>query len=152
MKINSTLSYSYVVVVRLDSDTRLHTLGSAYLRRHVHRCRLHRYLPTVRKLSDRYVRRVCRFGRERQHFPAQHCCCRLVRTITPALCRYMFPPHTNTHSPLFARPMFHNLGIGSAMSIFGGIAVLAIPIPFLLMKYSPRLRRSSVWAANLSPP
>lgn len=45
--------------------------------------------------------------------------------------------------PMFARPMFHNLGVGPAMSILGGIAVLAIPIPFVFKVYGKRLRARS---------
>ena len=33
--------------------------------------------------------------------------------------------------PLVASPMFHNLGVGPAVSILGGIAVIAIPVPFI---------------------
>ena len=45
--------------------------------------------------------------------------------------------------PLVARPMFNTLGVGSAMSILGGIACLLLPVPFVLMKYGPRLRTMS---------
>ena len=48
--------------------------------------------------------------------------------------------------PLVARPMFHNLGVGPAMSILGGIAVLAIPVPFVFMKYGLALRKKSSFA------
>ena len=48
--------------------------------------------------------------------------------------------------PLVAKPMFHNLGVGPAMSILGGIAVLAIPVPFIFMKYGLTLRRLSKFA------
>jgi hypothetical protein len=42
--------------------------------------------------------------------------------------------------------MFHNLGVGPAMSILGGIATLAIPVPFIFMKYGLMLRRMSRFA------
>jgi hypothetical protein len=48
--------------------------------------------------------------------------------------------------PLAARPMFHNLGVGPAMSILGGIAALALPVPFIFMKYGVRLRAMSKFA------
>lgn len=48
--------------------------------------------------------------------------------------------------PLVATPMFHNLGVGPAMSILGGVAVIAIPVPFLFMKYGLALRRKSKFA------
>ncbi|PSK44020.1 hypothetical protein B9Z65_1737 [Elsinoe australis] len=48
--------------------------------------------------------------------------------------------------PLVARPMFHNLGVGPAMSILGGIATLAIPVPFLFMRYGKALRKKSKFA------
>lgn len=48
--------------------------------------------------------------------------------------------------PLAAPPMFHNLGIGPAASILGGIAALALPVPFLFMKYGLKLRKMSNFA------
>ena len=48
--------------------------------------------------------------------------------------------------PLVAKPMFHNLGVGPAMSILGGIACLALPVPLIFMKYGLRLRRMSKFA------
>lgn len=48
--------------------------------------------------------------------------------------------------PLAAPPMFHNLGVGPAMSILGGIATLAIPVPFVFMKYGLALRKMSAFA------
>lgn len=36
--------------------------------------------------------------------------------------------------PLFARPMFENLGIGTAMSILGAVAAVMLPVPLLLMR------------------
>jgi len=48
--------------------------------------------------------------------------------------------------PLVARPMFHNLGVGPAMSILGAIAVLMLPVPFLFMKYGLALRKKSRFA------
>ncbi|KZP26647.1 MFS general substrate transporter [Athelia psychrophila] len=48
--------------------------------------------------------------------------------------------------PLVARPMFLRLGVGPAMSILGGVATLAIPVPFLFMKFGLKLRRMSKFA------
>lgn len=48
--------------------------------------------------------------------------------------------------PLVAKPMFHNLGVGPAMSILGGIACLALPVPLIFMKYGLRLRKMSKFA------
>ena len=48
--------------------------------------------------------------------------------------------------PLVARPMFNNLGVGPAMSILGGVAALALPVPFIFMKYGRRLRQMSKFA------
>ena len=48
--------------------------------------------------------------------------------------------------PLVARPMFNNLGVGPAMSILGGVACLALPVPFIFMNYGLRLRRMSKFA------
>lgn len=42
--------------------------------------------------------------------------------------------------PLVAKPMFHNLGVGPAMSILGVIACLALPVPLIFMRYGLRLR------------
>lgn len=48
--------------------------------------------------------------------------------------------------PLAAKPMFNNLGVGPAMSILGGVAVLALPVPFIFMKYGLKLRMMSKYA------
>ncbi|KAF8864616.1 MFS general substrate transporter [Acephala macrosclerotiorum] len=48
--------------------------------------------------------------------------------------------------PLIAMPLFHNLGVGPAMSILGAIATIAIPVPFIFMKYGLALRRKSKFA------
>ena len=48
--------------------------------------------------------------------------------------------------PLVAKPMFHKLGVGPAMSILGGVACLALPVPLIFMKYGLRLRRMSKFA------
>ncbi|KAH0265281.1 MFS general substrate transporter, partial [Aureobasidium melanogenum] len=48
--------------------------------------------------------------------------------------------------PLAARPMFNNLGVGPAMSILGGVAALALPVPFIFMKYGLKLRKMSKFA------
>lgn len=48
--------------------------------------------------------------------------------------------------PLAAGPMFHNLGVGPAMSILGAVATVAIPVPFIFMKYGVKLRNMSKFA------
>ncbi len=48
--------------------------------------------------------------------------------------------------PLIAKPMFNNLGVAPAMSILGGVACLALPVPFIFMKYGLKLRRMSKFA------
>ncbi|KAJ5162333.1 hypothetical protein N7492_007725 [Penicillium capsulatum] len=48
--------------------------------------------------------------------------------------------------PLAARPMFINLGVGPAASVLGGISCLALPAPFIFLKYSETLRRKSKFA------
>ncbi|KAL9626010.1 MAG: hypothetical protein Q9204_007656 [Flavoplaca sp. TL-2023a] len=53
--------------------------------------------------------------------------------------------------PLVARPMFHNLGVGPAMSVLGAVACLALPVPLLFMKYGLRLRKMSKFAPVEDP-
>ena len=48
--------------------------------------------------------------------------------------------------PLAVRPMFDTLGVGPACSILGGVAAVAIPIPFVFMKYGAKLRAKSKFA------
>lgn len=48
--------------------------------------------------------------------------------------------------PMAAMPMYHRLGVGPATSILGGVAVAAIPVPFLFMKYGVALRKKSSFA------
>jgi MFS transporter, DHA1 family, multidrug resistance protein len=45
--------------------------------------------------------------------------------------------------PLFARQMYTKLGIGGASSLLGGLAIVFIPIPFLLYKYGEAIRKRS---------
>jgi len=49
--------------------------------------------------------------------------------------------------PLFARPMFHRLGVGPAMSIIAAVATLALPVPFVFMRYGLALRKRSKFAS-----
>ncbi|KAF7898455.1 hypothetical protein EAF00_004901 [Botryotinia globosa] len=51
-----------------------------------------------------------------------------------------------TGFPLAAGPMFRAMGVGPAMSVLGGVATLAIPVPFLFMRYGVALRRKSKFA------
>ncbi|EGX92870.1 bicyclomycin resistance protein, putative [Cordyceps militaris CM01] len=48
--------------------------------------------------------------------------------------------------PLAARPMFSAMGVGPAVSLLGGIACAALPIPFVFYKYGARLRKASKFA------
>ncbi|KAI9641930.1 hypothetical protein NHQ30_009799 [Ciborinia camelliae] len=48
--------------------------------------------------------------------------------------------------PLLAGPMFGGMGVGPAMSVLGGVATVAVPVPFLFMKYGVSLRRKSKFA------
>lgn len=45
--------------------------------------------------------------------------------------------------PLFAGQMYRKLGTGGASSLLGGLAILFIPAPVILMKYGPRIRALS---------
>ncbi|KAJ5145123.1 hypothetical protein N7448_002515 [Penicillium atrosanguineum] len=45
--------------------------------------------------------------------------------------------------PLAAKPMIGALGVGPGVSIIGAVAAALLPIPFLFMKYGPRLRKMS---------
>jgi hypothetical protein len=49
--------------------------------------------------------------------------------------------------PLAAKSMFNSLGVGPAMSILGGIATLALPIPFLFIKFGAQLRAKSKFSS-----
>ncbi|KAK6607733.1 MFS multidrug transporter [Botrytis cinerea] len=51
-----------------------------------------------------------------------------------------------TGFPLAAGPMFRAMGVGPAMSVLGGVATVAIPVPFLFMKYGVTLRKKSKFA------
>lgn len=46
-----------------------------------------------------------------------------------------------------ARPMFSAMGIGAAVSLLGGIACVALPMPFVFYKYGSRMRKASKFAA-----
>jgi MFS transporter, DHA1 family, multidrug resistance protein len=53
--------------------------------------------------------------------------------------------------PLFARQMFHNLGVQWAGTVLGCIAAVMIPVPFALSVYGPALRRKSRILAKQPP-
>lgn len=44
---------------------------------------------------------------------------------------------------MFAVQMYRKLGTGGASSLLGGIAILFIPAPWVLMKYGQRIRMMS---------
>ncbi|KAK4553712.1 hypothetical protein LTR86_009210 [Recurvomyces mirabilis] len=48
--------------------------------------------------------------------------------------------------PLAARPMFLNMGVGPACSVLGAVAVLALPVPLIFMRYGLKLRKMSKFA------
>ncbi|KAK4506249.1 hypothetical protein PRZ48_004214 [Zasmidium cellare] len=48
--------------------------------------------------------------------------------------------------PLAAGPMFRNMGVGPAASVLGAVSCLALPVPFIFMKYGLQLRRKSNFA------
>ncbi|KAF8908597.1 MFS general substrate transporter [Gymnopilus junonius] len=54
--------------------------------------------------------------------------------------------------PLFAGNMYDKLGPQWASSILGFFAVVLIPIPFLLIRYGPVLRRKSKFVPRVLPP
>jgi hypothetical protein len=45
--------------------------------------------------------------------------------------------------PLFAVPMFRNLGPQWACTLLGCLSILGAAIPFILQKFGPRLRKNS---------
>lgn len=49
--------------------------------------------------------------------------------------------------PLFTIQMFNTLTIKWACTLLGGLALLMLPIPFVLMKYGPNIRRMSRFSA-----
>jgi hypothetical protein len=49
--------------------------------------------------------------------------------------------------PIFALKMYSTLGLGYGNSLLGLVAVLLVPVPFLLMRFGERLRRVS-WGSN----
>ncbi|KAM3079652.1 hypothetical protein ACMFMG_006065 [Clarireedia jacksonii] len=51
--------------------------------------------------------------------------------------------------PLFITPMYTRLHVGWATSIFGFISVALMPIPWVLFKWGPSLRRSSKLAKSV---
>jgi len=48
--------------------------------------------------------------------------------------------------PLFGTQMYRRLGNQGATSLLAGLAVLMVPIPFILGRYGKRLREKSPWA------
>lgn len=42
--------------------------------------------------------------------------------------------------------MFRHLGVGPAGSILGAVAALAVPVPFIFMRYGLKLRQMSKFA------
>ena len=50
--------------------------------------------------------------------------------------------------PLFGMQMYHRLGNEWATSLLAFLALLLIPIPFVLARYGFRLRKKSPWASR----
>jgi hypothetical protein len=50
--------------------------------------------------------------------------------------------------PLFGTHMYHRLGKQGATSLLAGLAVLMVPIPFVLARYGESLRKKSKWASG----
>lgn len=50
--------------------------------------------------------------------------------------------------PLFTLPMYQNLGIHWSGSVFAFLSLGLLPIPWLLFKYGPTLRKSSRFAVT----
>lgn len=50
--------------------------------------------------------------------------------------------------PLFGTQMYDRLRNAGASSLLAGLAVLMVPIPFVLGRYGERLRRRSPWASQ----
>lgn len=48
--------------------------------------------------------------------------------------------------------MFHKLGINGACSLFGGLAILGVAIPFALYRFGPRIVRPSSSPTSLPFP
>lgn len=51
--------------------------------------------------------------------------------------------------PLFVNPMYHQLGIPWASSIFAFFGVLLIPIPYLFFVFGKSLRKRGKYSANM---
>jgi len=52
--------------------------------------------------------------------------------------------------PLFASPLFHNLGINWASSLLGFVGVAMIPIPWLFYIYGPSIRKRGKYTRQLT--
>ncbi|KAI8826001.1 major facilitator superfamily domain-containing protein [Fimicolochytrium jonesii] len=51
--------------------------------------------------------------------------------------------------PLIVPPLYHRIGIGWATSVFGGVAVCLIPIPFFFWSYGPSIRKRGKYTAKM---
>lgn len=50
--------------------------------------------------------------------------------------------------PMFATPMFHNLGVNWAMSLLGFLCVALFPVPILYYIYGAKIRKLSRYTAD----
>ena len=48
--------------------------------------------------------------------------------------------------PLFIGPMYHNVGVDWASTIFGCVAVLLVPVPFIFFLYGRSIRARGQWS------
>ncbi|KAH8807793.1 MFS multidrug transporter [Xylogone sp. PMI_703] len=48
--------------------------------------------------------------------------------------------------PLFITPMYRNIGVDIGSTIFGGVAIGLIPVPFLFYIWGKRIRARGVWS------
>ncbi|PYI01088.1 MFS general substrate transporter [Aspergillus sclerotiicarbonarius CBS 121057] len=50
--------------------------------------------------------------------------------------------------PLFVEPMFRNIGVDWGITVFGCIAAVLIPVPFLFFAWGRRIRAKSRWSSQ----
>jgi hypothetical protein len=50
--------------------------------------------------------------------------------------------------PLFGRPLFQTLGYQWGASLLAFLSIALIPIPFVLARYGPTIRKKSPWASQ----
>lgn len=48
--------------------------------------------------------------------------------------------------PLFILPMYHKMGVDWGTTVFGCIAAVLIPVPFLFFTWGKRIRARGEWS------